>query len=321
MISTGIIAVIGAILTSIYVFLKSIISKISFKESFLSLTEFLKKSTEVNNFLLIALFFFWIITVINFFIKLKQEVTKKRQLTKKKIGSKELEFLGLDPIVFFSYRLASAFPGQRGLKWYNDPKTAVERLEILFQNPITFKPNIENGLPYSPIWWFRESSSMFIDNFEKLSRKKILIGIKELQIKRIAVNIDPVYYKSYIYVETNGEKQTGLYNISINDIKRSIESIGYCSEEYGLFKKRFIRREEYDDGAALINSRVVETVGAKLRTRFLSDYNFIITGSDSPYNSEKFETGTRDLFNEVLKGNIQAERLLEFLDTFKKREK
>lgn len=163
-------------------------------------------------------------------------------------------------------------------------------------------------------------SSNHIANFRKLSKTKILLGNKEIEVKRMAVNIAQPFYKCFIYLEVKGEKQTGLYNISEEDIKHHINSIGYSYEEYAIYKNALIKREEHDDGAAIIKGKVTETHDSELRIRFLTDYNLIITGQDSPFNSNKFEIGTKDYFDDILSGKIKAEDLFDFLDTFQRNE-
>lgn len=320
-ISAGIIAVLGSIITTLYLLGKALIDKISFKEAFSSLLPFFKKATLINNLVILICIVFIAITTVNVILKFIKDVRQKRKANLTEPAKEELPLVPFEPSVFFAYRLAGAFPGQRGLVWYNDPKVIVERLLILFQKPIKFKSDEREGFSSHPIWWFRETSSMFIENFEKLSKTKVLMGVNELEVKRMAVNIDQAYYKCFIYLEVKGEKQTGLYNIEDSDIKRHIETFGYSWEEFGLHKNIPIRREEYDDGAAIIKGKVVETFGAKLRTRFLTDYNFLIAGHDSPFNSQRFEIGTDKYFDDILSGKIEAERLFEFLDTFQKRER
>lgn len=320
-ISAGIITVLGSIITTLFLLGKALVDKISFKEAFKNLLSFLNRTTLINNLLILICIVFIAITTLNFIIKIIKDIRQKRKAEKTEPAKEELPLVPFEPSVFFAYRLAGAFPGQRGLVWYNDPKVIVERLSLLFQNPIKFKIDSSNRFSPHPIWWFRESSSMYIEHFEKLSKTKVLMGVKELEIKRMAVKIDQVYYKCYIYLEVKGEKQTGLYNIEDSDIKRHIENFGYSWEEFGLYKNIAIRREEYDDGAAIIKGKVVDTFGAKLRTRFLTDYNFIIAGHDSPFNSQRFERGTDKYFDDILSGKIEAESLFEFMDTFQKRER
>lgn len=320
-ISAGIITVLGSIITTLFLLGKALIDKISFKEAFKCLLSFLNKTTSINNLIILICVVFIVITTINFIFKFVKDIRQKRKENQTEPIKEELPLVPFDPSIFFAYRLAGAFPGQRGLVWYNDPKVIVERLLLLFQKPIKFKSDLRDGFSSHPIWWFRETSSMYIDHFERLSKTKVLMGVKELEVKRMAVNIDQAYYKCFIYLEVKGEKQTGLYNIEASDIKRHIETFGYSWEEFGLFKNIPIRREEYDDGAAVIKGKVVDTFGAKLRIRFLTDYNFIIAGHDSPFNSQRFERETDKYFDDILSGKIEAESLFEFMDTFQKRER
>lgn len=315
-ISAIIIFVGGTVVTSIYIFIKSIYEKVAFKSVAFEVINYFKSATEINNLIL------WISIIIVFwsiFIFSKTVVKKFR--TKKNEDSEdeieELPRLGESSTALFSYRLASAFPGQRGLKWY-DAKTAVKRLSIVFKEPLDFEPIIGSEAVGDPFWWFRAGRSMYIKQFRTLSKTKILLGIDELEINRIAVNISQSYYKCFIYVETKGEKQIGLYNYTNEDIQRKKESFGYCSEEYALLGKKPISREDYDDGATIIKGNVVETFGSKLRIRYLSEYNFIISAKQSPFNSQKFDRESYDYFNAILKGEKNANDFLEILEKYER---
>lgn len=234
-------------------------------------------------------------------------------------NEKSLPVVPFESTVLFAYRLRKAFPGQRDLQWYNDPKIAVQRLSLLLCEPLIFESGPSDYSP-TPLWWFRGFSASNIDSFKVLSKTKVLMDSQELEIKRIAVHIDRAYYKCFVYVETKGEKQTGLYNIESDDIKRQVETFGYSWETFGLLNKRVIRSEELDDGAAVINSKVVDASKAQSRTRYLTDYNFIITSHNSPFNSKKFEVASETYFKDILKNEESPENFFEFLYTFRKRE-
>lgn len=321
-ISAGIIAVVGSVLAAIYVLLKSLYDKVSFKSVAIQVVDYFKLTTEVNNLILWLSLIILAWTVYSFFKSfIKDIISKIRTKTVVESTEKPKEFPTITEhsTVFFSYRLAKAFPGQRGLMWY-EPKTAVERFKILFQEPLQFKSEGHYGCMPDPIWWFRGGSALFIDRFKVLSKTKILMGWDELEIKRVAVYISESYYKCFVYVEAKGEKQTGLYNFKPEDIKRHIDTFGYSIEEYGLLGKNPIRREQYDDGATVIKDKVVDATSADLRVRFLSDYNFIIAAKQSPYNSNKFNRESKEYFNDILQGKQTAETFFEFLETFEKRE-
>lgn len=316
-ISAVIIAVGGSILTAFYVLVKSLYEKIPFETAYNQLLEFLSKKTEVNNLLIWILILVVFATFLKFFITFIKDIVKKvRSKTKKNEESDEVTTITQHSTSFFWSRLAQAFPGQRGLQWY-DSKSAVKRLVILLQKPLRFESTVREYVG-DPIWWFRGGRAMFVEKFDCLSKTKVLMGVDELEINRIGVFISDSYYKSFVYVEAKGEKQTGLYNYSSEDFKRHIESFGYSSEEFGLLGKKPINRNEYDDGATVIKGKVVDATGAELRVRYLSDYNFIIAAKQSPYNSKRFDRETRDMFNNLLKGVMTPNEFFEYLDSYEK---
>ncbi len=309
-------AVFIGIGTGFFVIVKSLYEKISIKSAAQPIIKYFNSRTELNNMLLwFGLFIiYWALFV---FIKLLLGILRKKYLTKD--VPQELPTIYEPSTVFYFNRLTGAFPGQRGLKWYNS-KTAVERLKIVFKEPINFKQNIDSEFPSDPLWWFRGHSSMFIKEFKQLSSTKILLETKELEINRIAVYLSESYHKCFIYVECVGEKQIGLNNYTAKEIQESIEERGFCNEEYALLGKKPISREHYDDGATIINGKVVESFGAKLRVRYLSDYNFIIAAKKSPYNSRQFEIFSAEYFDKINKKIIDPEVFLKLLETYSRHE-
>lgn len=251
------------------------------------------------------------------------------QIVKKSIGaikrngnSEPLEKKEIEPPIFhygkgqhfFSGRIASAFPGLRNkVEWYHGKK-AVDRLERLLAEPLVFRSG-EDGL-IKPIWWFRAGSSMFIEKFKRLTDKKCLMNIDELVVDKIAVYQDQREFPNFIYVEVLGDKPCGAYNYPKSYIEERKNEYGYYWEEYGLINGLTIKREEYDDGAATIKGKVIDTHGAELRTRYLTKYNFVITPNDSPYNSRKFDRDSGEILNGMLKGERQFQELFDFLMSF-----
>lgn len=312
-ISAAIITIVGSIITTIYVVIKSLYEKVSFKTVGKELMEYFKNFTEINNTVI------WIVSIIlvsTIIIFLKSFIPAL--IDKFKNKKKEIPKIHDHSTVFFLYRLGDAFPGQRGLKWY-DSKTAVERLKILLREPLRFEPVGYEVMP-DPIWWFRGGSALHINHFKTLSKTKVLINIDEIEIKRFAVFISDSYYKSFIYLEAQAEKQTGLYNLDEEAISNPTSSRGYSSEEFGLYKNKPITREEYDDGSAVINGKVVATTNVELRKRFLSDYNMIIAAKQSPYNSRKFSRETKEIFNDILKDSSRVDDFFKYLDSYEKDE-
>lgn len=318
-ISFVIIGIGTFIFTTIYIWIKSISDKVPFKEISEKVFEHLKSTTQINTFL------FWIILIVLgiFLVSFTSSLFKKLKKSPEEIENNEKEVeiprTGMSSSAIFSGKLAGAFTGQRGFKWY-ESKEAIMRLEKFFEPPLRYEP-IGEGATSTPIWWFRAGSSMYIDRFKKLSRTKLLIGIREFKIKRIGVFVSDSYYKSFIYVETSGEKQTGVYKLTKDDIERHIDSFGYSFEEYGLFKNKIkLTRGEYDDASKVIKDKVVDTFGAELRVRFLSDYNCLITANQSPFNSSKFDKESHESMNKILKGEMKAEEFIESLKKYEKKD-
>ncbi len=292
-IAAGIIFIIGTLLTSLYAIFQTIFSKISFIDTFKSIRNFLAKDITSPLWTLVLLGIVFLILTLKPIVLFCKEILNKIRKPKTIKSKNEIPFATEHSTVLFSYRMAKAFPGLRDLAWFNKPAEAIQRLQLLLKEPLRFK-NGSMECESDPIWWFRGHSALFIDKFEKLGCKKVLMNIEQLKIKRIAAFHSNSYYRDFVYVETFGEKQTGLYNIAKDDIKIHIENFGYNLEEYGLIKflyfwKKAIRREHYDDGATVIRGKVVDAKDAKLRVRYITDYNFIIAAKGSPYNSTKFD--------------------------------
>jgi hypothetical protein len=118
------------------------------------------------------------------------------------------------------------------------------------------------------------------------------------------------YWANAVYVETVGVRPSGLYKHGSDYAKER----GYEYEEVGVYKGRFIRREEYDDGAAVINGKLVKTLGkAKLQVRHLSPYNFFIVPIASPINDNRYDQVFEDAFKAVLQKRMSIEELADLV--------
>jgi hypothetical protein len=201
---------------------------------------------------------------------------------------------------FFYNRLVKAFPGIRELTIMSNPPEIIERLKVFFKRPLIFKSSSENAR-LDPIWWFRGRSNMYIYEFEKLADNKILLNVDELIISKIAVYNSSAVYRSFIYVETEADIQTGVNKISQKEIEEHGRKGEDYTEEFGVIEgKTFIKREEYDDGAAVIEGKLVDAENAVLRVRHLTPFNFVITCGSSPINSNLFDTQSKEIFNGIL---------------------
>lgn len=229
--------------------------------------------------------------------------------------------------VFFSRRMAAAFPGVRGLKEIINKRKIWQSLSVLLQQPLTFAQGLENATP-DPIWWFRGRGALPIERFSKIRISRLLMNYEELRIQRIIVYRDSGrYYQQYVYVETCPDQPSGCYSYRKGEIKDNAGSFGYYNEEFAVFKpkcflpSRHITRQEYDDGATTIFSRNVELQGrAKLRERYLTPYNFIIAAKFSPYNSEEYCQSSQDYLTAMLEKKISKEEFNDYMLKFPRRD-
>lgn len=209
---------------------------------------------------------------------------------------------------FFSYRFGKAFPGIRGIKEFTNPEECVDRMQILLKKPINGKKLV------GPIWWIRGSSNSNISDFERISDGKFLMDGDEIKVKRIVAYAAGEYYKKFVYVETYPEEETGLYKNDKELIKEWINNYGYYNEEYAEYDGKKITRAEYDDGAAMIDGKVVDLKGkAKLRIRYITPYNFIICAHFNPMNSNEYDDMMEKLLNGILRGQNSVEEIVEFV--------
>lgn len=209
---------------------------------------------------------------------------------------------------FFSYRFGKAFPGVRGIKEFTNPKECVDRLQILLKKPLNGK-NLRG-----PIWWFRGGSNLDINNFERISNDKFLMDCDEIKVKRIVVYAAGEYYKKFVYVEAYPEEETGLYQYDKEYIKSWVDKYGYYNEEYAEYENKKVTRSEYDDGAAVIDGKVVDLKGeAKLRIRYITPYNFIICAQFNPINNDNYDDMMVALLNGILKGRNSVDEIAKFV--------
>ncbi len=214
---------------------------------------------------------------------------------------------------FFSSRFAKAFPGIRDeVVWFSDTESIASRMDRLLQPPL----EIGN---YSPIWWFRGLSSNSVERFRRLDEKTWLFNDEELQIGRIAAVENRAYWKSFVYVEVNGVAPSGAYNRPKEALESEIRRRGYSSEELCLFRGRYLKRTFFDDGAAEIDGQLVDLGNeAELRQRYLSKYNFVLTGQDSAINNTDFEMQLHSLMTELLVQPARFEQLVQGVEPLPK---
>lgn len=282
---------------------------------------------KVSYILLIVIFFLsFISNQIIYFIRGIYNKYKSLTTVSDDINDQELPPGPIHSPSFFDLRMARSFPGDSDIVWYDKPREAIHRLDLLLKQPLIFHYRDKNSKS-RPIWWFRGGESMHIEIFRRISifTSIVLIDYNRLKIKRIAAFKSNTYWKQFVYVEAEGENQTGLYNYSDEYINQRMKESGYFDEEYSLLKNRLgwnipISREDYDDGATVIRGKVRDCSKSKFRVRYLTDYNFIIAAKGSPFNSSRFSRESKRIFDRILSGDTEPEELFNFMKGFNREE-
>jgi hypothetical protein len=205
---------------------------------------------------------------------------------------------------FFAGRFARAFPGVRGIEWFDSPKGAIKRLSRLLEEPLEISgPANSTRYCYNPIWWSRGGRDMSIEYFKQLDENKILIDHQEIEVARIAAVNMRAYYQCFVYLEANPMEQTGIYKFTNDHIEELKAKFGYFWEEYGIYRgKHIVNRAEFDDGAAVINGELIDfNSEVELRIRYLTPYNLVISAKDCPINSRNFEERFEEMMNNILR--------------------
>lgn len=243
-----------------------------------------------------------------------------------KVVKPQWNVIGEESTVFFRRRMAAAFPGERGLVEYTKASDINRHLSKLLEKPIKFDESIIGTK--DPIWYFRAGSTMNINSFKRIGRRIFVLGWEELKIRRIVAFIENGrYYSNYVYVEAEAQKPTKVNRKHytkehIQELKKDIQVV---DEEYAIYKpcalyRKMVTKQEEDDGATKVFGRLVHMKRNQIetRTRFLTDYNFIIAAKGSAFNNNLFDRTSDYYFNGLLDGTVKIEEFHEYMMKFPK---
>jgi hypothetical protein len=210
---------------------------------------------------------------------------------------------------FFHDQMQNAFPGIRGLRWFDEPEGAGRRLSKLLAD---LTPWPLDGTNPVPLWWWRGGRSSFIDEFEHLGGGQCVLDSQEFRIHRLGAWRDDAYWRDFVYVETTPLPQAGRLQYDTDTLNWMVERFGYSSEEYAIWRDKILTREEYDDGSVDVDGDVIEHQGAQLRMRYLSPYNFVIAAQFSPLNCDhQADLRLKKLLDGILRGTSSFDELKE----------
>lgn len=206
---------------------------------------------------------------------------------------------GAHSTVVFAQRFGAAFPGVRGITWFDGDDTIRQRLARLLAQPLEF----EDG---TPIWWSRGSSNLQISSYAEAAECFRING-DEMKIVRVAA-VNPASYKySFVYVEVDPLPPIGIYKRTperIAEVAAGDSPFGYYWEEYGLVDGvHLVTRAEADDGSAMIDGKLQSLQGRlEIRARYVTKYNFIIAAGGAPLMNSSYDYTLEGHLNAMLKG-------------------
>lgn len=207
--------------------------------------------------------------------------------------------LGAHSTVVFAQRFGDAFPGTRGVAWFESDDTIRQRFARLLARPLEF----EDG---TPIWWSRGPSNLQIISYAEAA-DYLLINGEEMKISRVAA-VNPASYKyNFVYVEVDPLPPIGIYERTpewISEVEADKSPFPYYSEEYGLVDGiHLVTRAEADDGSAMIDGKLQSLRGRlEIRSRYVTKYNFIIAASGAPLMNSSYDYTLEGHLNAMLKG-------------------
>lgn len=214
---------------------------------------------------------------------------------------------GKHSTVWFSERFAQAFPGVRGVQWFDDAEQIKTRLLKLLEPPLIY-------VDAQPACWFRGPSNLPIGSFQHIRERLYQMDESELLIRRIAAVKPGPYYCDFVYIELDPMEPIGIYSKTAERIAEETSGqgvFGYYWEEYGLVDgKHVINRSQYDDGAAEIEGKLEDVRGrTQLRMRYVTPYNFIIAASQSSINNGDFDEVLLKAMERMSRGEDRLEEL------------
>lgn len=214
---------------------------------------------------------------------------------------------GAHSTVMFAQRFGDAFPGVRGIAWFDGDVIIRERFARLLAQPLEF----EDG---TPIWWSRGPSNLQISSYVE-TPDCILINGDEMKIVRVAAANPASYKYNFVYAEVEPLPPTGIYERTperIAEVAAGASPFPYYWEEYGLVDgTHLVTRAEADDGSAVIEGQLQSLRGRlEMRGRYVTKYNFIIAAGGAPLLDSSYDYTLEGHLNAMLKGEDRLPAVL-----------
>ncbi len=335
--SSVIALILFSALGSIGFWIKSIIKKWLSQNPESGIRNFLNGSSQISNILLLLILLIAIISIIYILYKIPIIVNsikaRKSALMKKKEEENYWKIQGheswpigfYEPSVIFHDRICAAFPGDEKFQVFNSKSNIYKRLKVLLEQPLSFRSKDNSGSYYSPIWWYSTMGCSNIQRFIPFKKRfnlvkpyKVLLNFYELNITKLIVSKPRSYYHSFVYIEVEAEKPTGIYNYSGEEVMERAKR-NYWTEEYGQYRNRRISRSEFDDGSTIIRENPIDIRGqAELRIRHLAPTSFIIAHHGFPFTSDRFDILLDEYLPKIRGDEKYLKELIKLISKFPK---
>jgi len=165
------------------------------------------------------------------------------------------------------------------------------------------------------LWWTQGRANNAIENkIEKISKNDKVWKIDYMEMKIKSISIIKHYSSfggSFLVIETDIMEPTGLYEYSGDSY----------DEEYAIYNKNIIKRNEYDSGWAIVDGERVKVLGeTELRRRIFKPKLFLVSPFKTSINSMQSDLIITEVLKKYEDNFIVNEKLLLPVMSIKRRE-
>lgn len=207
----------------------------------------------------------------------------------------------------FEERMASAFPGARGVVEEADPTAAIERLGRLLRSPLGGRfgsPIWEVGMGTTPIHEFRSGEG----NLAYMDRARY-------RVHRIVGYRSRFYKRNFVLLEWAADEPCGLYQpLTREEIAEHVQATGRCTEEYGVWNDQLVTRAEFDDGAIFRHGKLQE-IDADLEVRQLAGGATFIVPQLSAVNDLENDGARFDILRRYTSGQTSIDEIVSWVES------
>ncbi|WP_437298891.1 protein kinase domain-containing protein [Sorangium sp. So ce426] len=207
---------------------------------------------------------------------------------------------------FFHDRMCDAFPGVVDTCLVTSPGEIITRLKHLLKNPLEIERN-------QPIWEVGRGT-MGVPSFKVLNKTIVLVGHERYRVSKLLGYRSRAYWRDFVLLYWDADEPTGLYPVrTAEELGNRVNRYGYCTEEYGVYGKKLVTRQEYDDGTVFVNGKPKQ-ISARLEVRHLTPGAAFLVAQRSPLNDVRFDIERERLLSGLVQGSVAHEQLVAWVE-------